>query len=158
MHFGILSCSSTRRPETDRAGDVLSAGIVASDGTVTRRALVPDDRAQIAAHLRRWVEERACDVILTTGGTGLGPLDVTPEATGDVLTREVPGLAEYLRMRGMEETPFAALSRGRAGMVDRVLVVNLPGSVAAVRSGLDLLLPLLPHAKAVIGGAGHTGA
>lgn len=155
IRFGVLTCSSTRRPETDHAGDVLAAGIVAAAGTVASRALVPDDRLAISAHLRQWARERACDVILTTGGTGLGPLDVTPEATLDVLTREVPGLAEYLRARGLEETPFAALARGRAGLIDRVLVVNLPGSVAAVRSGLHLLAPLLPHALAVMGGAGH---
>lgn len=137
---------------------MLSAGVVAAEGTVTRRALVLDDRAQIADHLRQWVREKACDVILTTGGTGLGPLDVTPDATLDVLTREVPGLAEYLRLRGLEETPFAALSRGKAGLAEGVLVINLPGSVQACRSGLDVLLPLLPHAVAVMDGGGHAGA
>lgn len=136
---------------------MLSAGVVAAEGTVTRRSLVPDDRSQIAGELGQWVRAKACDVILTTGGTGLGPLDVTPEATLDVLTREVPGLAEYLRLRGLEETPFAALARGRAGLADGVLVINLPGSVPACRSGLNVLLPLLPHAISVMGGAGHAG-
>lgn len=158
LRFGVLTCSTTRVPANDTAGDALVAGIVAAGGAVGARALVPDDRAAISACLRGWAAGGACDVILTTGGTGLGPLDVTPEATADVLTRDVPGLAELLRLRGLAETPFAALSRGRAGLCGTVLIVNLPGSVSGARSGLEALLPLLPHAAAVLGGAGHPGA
>jgi molybdenum cofactor synthesis domain-containing protein len=111
---------------------------------VVARAVVPDERAAVAAALRSLTA--GADVVLTTGGTGLGPRDVTPEATRDVLDREAPGIAEALRHASLQITPFAMLSRAVAGMAGRTLVVNLPGSPKAVREEWAVLAGVLGHA------------
>ena len=109
------------------------------------RRTVPDDRHFIAEALTDLCEG-GVDLIVTTGGTGLGPRDITPEATRDVIEREAPGLAELVRSEGIKNTPHAALSRGIAGIRGRTLIVNLAGSEKAVTEGLEALLPVLPHA------------
>ncbi len=119
------------------------------------RRLVPDERERIAAALRDALDEGA-DLVVTTGGTGLALRDVTPEATLDVVDREIPGLMEMVRRESARLVPTAPLSRAVAGQRGRSLVVNLPGSPRAVRECLGLILPLLPHALAMARGGGHT--
>ena len=111
--------------------------------------MIADEREGIAALLRQW-RDSGCDLIMTTGGTGFAPRDVTPEATRDVIEREAPGLAELLRWTGYQTFPRAALSRGVAGITGQTIIINLPGSPGAVREGMDALAPLLHHAIAIL--------
>jgi molybdenum cofactor synthesis domain-containing protein len=127
---------------------------------VTRNAIVPDEPELIRARLREWADSAEIDLILTTGGTGLSPRDRTPEATLEVLERQAPGLAEAIRAVGMRQTPHAMLSRGVAGARRATLIVNLAGSPKAAKEGLEVILPALPHAIALLSGrpeaeAGH---
>jgi molybdenum cofactor synthesis domain-containing protein len=126
------------------AREALLSGIPGAE--VTRYAVIPDERAQIEATLRTWADDDNLALIVTTGGTGLAPRDVTPEATLAVLTYQVPGLAEAMRASSLAQTPLAMLSRAVAGVRGRTLIVNLPGSPKAVRECLATILPALPHA------------
>ena len=138
----------------DESGDV-AEGILREAGfEVGSRTLVPDDRGRIEAILRELAGTHA--LVVTTGGTGFGPRDVTPEATRAVIDREAPGLAEVMRAAGLAKTPMASLSRAVAGSIGGTLVLNLPGSPKGVRESLDAVLPVLPHAIELLGGV--TGA
>jgi molybdenum cofactor synthesis domain-containing protein len=140
---------------SDRSGQVLAEGLRGLGFAVEGPHVLPDDRAALAGALRDAVASGA-DVVLTTGGTGLSPTDVTPEATGPVLDREAPGIAEAVRRYGAENgVPTAVLSRGLAGTAGRTLIVNLPGSTGGVRDGLAVLGPLLPHVVSQLRGGDH---
>ncbi len=146
MRIAVITVSDkgSRGEREDKSGPAL-AELAAElcGGTVVAARIVPDDRATIAATIR---ELASCaDVVLTTGGTGAAPRDVTPEATRDVIDRELPGLGEIMRVRGYETTPRAILSRGTAGTVGRSLVVNFPGSVRAIRECVPLVAPTFAH-------------
>lgn len=150
----------------DVSGHLVGGLATAAGHEVVARALLPDDRAAIAAQLRTWCDGGAVDVVITTGGTGLAPRDVTPEATRDVAERDVPGIPVALAVAGLQKTPFAVLSRGVAVVRGATLIVNLPGNPAAVDEGMAVILPLLRHAAAVLAGplehrsaadSGHAG-
>ncbi|MGY1811823.1 MogA/MoaB family molybdenum cofactor biosynthesis protein [Blastococcus sp. SYSU D00820] len=138
----------------DRSGQALAAGLRELGFEVEGVHVRPDDVAELQAVLRAAVDA-GVDVVLTTGGTGLSPTDVTPEATRGVLEREAPGLAEAVRRYGAEKVPTAVLSRGIAGTAGRTLVVNLPGSTGGVKDGLAVLGPLLPHVVSQLRGGDH---
>lgn len=116
------------------------------DASVAEEAVIPDEQDQIAAALREWSDEKHLNLILTTGGTGLAPRDVTPEATKSVLERDAPGIAEALRAISLQYTKTAMLSRGVSGVRGHTLIINFPGSPKAVQECLEYVLPVLPHA------------
>ncbi|HEX5634555.1 MAG TPA: MogA/MoaB family molybdenum cofactor biosynthesis protein [Gemmatimonadales bacterium] len=154
MRVAILTVSDAgaRGERADTSGDAIAAWVAARGWTRAARRLVPDDTPAIAATLAAWADGGEVDLVLTTGGTGLTPRDVTPEATRAVLDKEAPGLAEAMRFAVYPRFPRAALSRGVAGVRGRTLIVNLPGSPGGVRDGLAVLDDLVEHAVALVRG------
>lgn len=148
MNVGILTLSDkgSRGERRDTSGAAIGELLEPLGASIRRVEILPDDLESIAATLSMWADSAELDLIVTTGGTGLAPRDVTPEATLRVVDRLVPGLAEVMRAEGLRHTPMAALSRAVVGIRGRTLIVNLPGSERGVRQNLAVLLPLLPHA------------
>jgi molybdopterin adenylyltransferase len=150
----VLSDSTAAGDRQDQAGAAVKALLEAQDWTVSAVEVLPDEIPQISAQLRDWTAMPDCDAVFTVGGTGLGPRDVTPEATRAVVEREIPGLAELMRAEGLKKTRRAALSRGICGLRSGRLIVNLPGSRRGASESLQALIDLLPHALDIA--RGHT--
>ena len=146
---GVLTISdgAFRHEREDLSGAAIHTLVAQLPEAVVQKSLiVPDEQEQIAATLREWSDTQRLNLVLTTGGTGLAPRDVTPEATRAVIEREAQGIAEALRALSLHYTPMAMLSRGIAGVRGRTLIINLPGSPKAVKQCLEYVLPVLPHA------------
>lgn len=153
--FAILTCSDTRSKKEDSAGATLEELIAERGWTCVERVVVVDDRAAISAQIARLADMDGIDIVLTCGGSGLSPRDVTPEATLDVCDRTVPGIAEGMRACSMAVTPRAMLSRAVCAQRGSTLVVNFPGSEKAARENWDAVASVLPHAVSMMAGGKH---
>ncbi|TAK34756.1 MAG: MogA/MoaB family molybdenum cofactor biosynthesis protein [Chloroflexota bacterium] len=154
LHIGVLTISDkgSRGEREDRSGQAIQEVVATLPAQVARYTIVPDEKDEIYRMLVAWADAGDLDIILTTGGTGLSPRDVTPEATLSAIEKQVPGIAEAMRRESLLKTPFAMLSRAVAGVRGRTLIVNMPGSPAAVRECLEVIVPVLPHAVATLRG------
>jgi molybdopterin adenylyltransferase len=150
-----VSDSCAQGTREDASGPAIREMLSASKYEIGEERIVPDDRDMIVRELTRFSDEGGCDLVFTTGGTGLGPRDVTPEATLSACDRLVPGLGELMRAEGLKKTRNAVLSRGIAGIRGKTLIINLPGSPRAVRECLEMILDILPHAIEMMHGGGH---
>jgi molybdopterin adenylyltransferase len=136
----------------DKSGPALADSLRSAGFTVQKPEVIPDEREQIANRLRHIAQNKLADVIITTGGTGVAPRDVTPEAVRDVIDREIPGFGELMRQSGRAATPLASLSRGMAGAAGTVLIVALPGSPKGAMESLGAILELVPHVHDLLNG------
>lgn len=154
LRAGILTISDkgSRGERVDKSGEEIRTLLATLDSRIIKYDIVPDEADIIAGRLSEWADGGEVDVILTTGGTGLGPRDVTPQATMSVLDRVVPGLGEAMRAETFRRAPFAILSRAVAGTRGKCLIINLPGSPRAVRECLEVVMPVIPHAVDIIYG------
>jgi len=157
MRIAILTISDSvaRGEREDLSGPALVARCRELGWVLTSALRCSDDSAAIRSQMRTVADAGTADVLLTTGGTGLGPRDTTPEATLDVADRSIPGLAEEIRRKGVEKTPTAVLSRGVAVVRHKTIIINLPGSPKGAVESLDAVAHLLPHAVEVLRGAHH---
>lgn len=152
----VLVASDSRGEKEDRSGKVVINRLAEHGFKVVSYKVMPDEKDLIESELKRLCDELKVDIVITSGGTGLGPRDVTPEATRKVIEKEVAGIAEALRAHGQKRTPLSMLSRGVAGTRGRTVIVNLPGSVKAVSESLDSLFPGILHIYKMLGGYGHS--
>jgi molybdopterin adenylyltransferase len=156
IRVAILTVSDSRAASggADPSGDLIAAWISDSGHTLAARATVPDETVAIASTIAGWCDNEVAQLVVTTGGTGLGPRDVTPEATRAILDREAPGIASAIHLSNWPGVPTSILSRALAGNRGQTLIVNLPGSPNGVRAGLDILTLVAEHAVQLL--AGHT--
>lgn len=157
MRVAILTVSDKGSigQREDTSGAYLKQAMLDLGAEIVAAEIVADDYEAIRAKLIIYADIKEVDLVLTTGGTGLSLRDVTPEATIEVINRPAPGIAEALRQKSLEITPQAMLSRAAAGQRDKTLIINLPGSLKAVREQIAVLLPVLPHALEMVAGQGH---
>jgi molybdopterin adenylyltransferase len=151
---GVLTISDkgSEGKREDESGQI-AARILEKEGyTIVRRKVIPDNRRQIADTLVEWADKDSLSLIVTSGGTGLSPTDVTPQAMKDVIEYEVPGFAEAMRAESLKKTPHAMLSRAMAGVRRKCLIINLPGSPGGVKDNLSVVLPALKHGLSKLGG------
>jgi molybdopterin adenylyltransferase len=147
-----ISDKGSRGERLDTSGPVVQALLEQAGIAVAHSEIIPDERDEIARRIAVCCDDMRCDLIVTTGGTGVGPRDVTPEATRSVIERELPGFGEAMRMQSLKITPHAVISRALAGIRKHCLIINLPGSPKAARENLQTVLPALAHAIAKIQG------
>ncbi len=154
LNLGILTISDKgwSGQRQDKSSQVMKDSLSPLGSHVVKYEIIPDERDVIASKLAEWADEGSIDVILTTGGTGLGQRDVTPEATLSIVDRVVPGFAEAMRAETLNKTPMSMLSRAVAGVKGKCLIINLPGSPKAVKECLEVILPAIPHAVEIIKG------
>jgi molybdopterin adenylyltransferase len=161
IRAGILTASDkgARGDRIDESGKVIEMMLRQIEAEVIYSTVVPDERAVISAKLIEMADQMSVDLILTTGGTGFSPRDITPEATLDVIERQIPGIPEVMRLKNLDTSPRAMLSRAIAGIRNRTIIINLPGSPKGVRECLQVVLPVLPHAVQILKGeAGECAA
>jgi molybdenum cofactor synthesis domain-containing protein len=151
---GVLTISDkgSQGKRVDESGKTAVSLLQAAGFVVVQTKIVPDDRQQIAGTLADWVDKESLSLIVTSGGTGLSPSDVTPQAMKQVIDFEVPGMAEAMRAESLKKTPHAMISRAMVGVRKRCLIINLPGSPGGVRDNLSVVLPALKHALEKLGG------
>jgi cyclic pyranopterin monophosphate synthase len=151
----VISASVSIGERSDKSGKLVIERLQSNGFEVIDYRVIPDEASQIESSLKIACDDLKADLVLTSGGTGLGPRDNTPEATRRVLEKEVIGISEALRVYGQKRTPLSMLSRGAAGFRGKTVIVNLPGSVKAVSESLDALIPGILHASRMLGGHGH---
>ncbi len=154
LSAAVLTLSDSRTESEDESGRALKVLLEAAGFWIKKYAVIPDDAEKIKATLISWSDE-GVDLILTTGGTGPGPRDVTPEATAEVIERNMPGLSELIRMEGLKKTRRACLSRGVSGIRKKTIIINLPGSKKGATESLEAVLDQIPHAILMMDGGGH---
>jgi len=140
-----VSDKATLGKREDQTGPLLKQLVVPLRGNVLQYQIVPDEKEKIKKALLLFCDQWNADLVLTTGGTGVSPRDVTPDATREIIDREIPGFGEVMRMSGFSKNPKVVISRAMAGVRGKTLIINFPGSVRAVQENFALLLPLLPH-------------
>ena len=151
---GVLTISDkgAQGKRTDESGPMAVATLEKEGFSVVRKKIVPDDKRLIADTLKEWADKDCLSLVVTSGGTGLSPTDVTPQAMQDVIDFQVPGIAEAMRAESLKKTPHAMISRAMAGVRKTCLIINLPGSPGGVKDNLSVVLPALKHALSKLGG------
>ncbi len=148
----VISDKASRKERKDESGPIMKELVKKLPAEVSEYKIIPDEKDQIKENLINWVDKLRLDLILTSGGTGIGPRDVTPEATKEVIEKDLPGFVEAMRIKGLEKTPFSMLSRALVGVRKKSLIVNLPGSPKAVKENLEVILPAVQHGIEILKG------